>query len=198
MTSPPSDKLAPRFSLRALLIGMAVIAALIPLAGFTLRNASNWIGALTFLVSSQLLAATICIAMHRQGATRAFWSGCAIFGLAYFIVAGDPWSQPYNYELFTSTLSKMAYAEFFSEEVVQPDPIPYPQPPPPAVDSTILPQMAITVEDMEVPSERDFVMIAHLYWTLLFAFCGGWVSVFVWWTGQRGAAQGGRESSFNA
>lgn len=187
MTSAPSDKIGPRFSLRTLLIGMAVIAALIPLAGFTLRNASNWIGALTFLVTSQLLAATICIAMHRRGATRAFWSGCAIFGLAYFIIAGDPWSQPYNYELFTSTLSKMAYAEFFSEEAVAPEPPPLPQPI--HAPDSVLPQMAIAAEDVEVPSERDFVMIAHLYWTLLFAFCGGWVSVFLWWTGQRRAAQ---------
>ena len=191
MTSTANDKLGPRFSLRTLLIAMAVIAALIPLAGFTLRNASNWIGALTFLVTSQLLAATICIAMHRQGVTRAFWSGCAIFGLAYFIIAGDPWSQPYNYELFTSTLSKLAYNEYFSEEAVAPYPPPEPIPQP---GVSVLPQMAATAEDLEVPSERDFVMIAHLYWTLLFAFCGGWVSVFLWWTGQRGTTQGGRES----
>ncbi len=191
MTSTASDKLGPRFSLRTLLIAMAVIAALIPLAGFTLRNASNWIGALTFLVTSQLLAATICIAMHRRGVTRAFWSGCAIFGLAYFIIAGDPWSQPYNYELFTSTLSKLAYNEYFSEEAVaQP-----PDPPPvqPLAELTIpvypYPGDSAESEPADVPSERDFVMIAHLYWTLLFAFCGGWVSVFLWWTGQRGGRQ---------
>jgi hypothetical protein len=187
MTSPAGDKLAPRFSLRTLLIGMAVIAALIPLAGFTLRNASNWIGALTFLIASQLLALSICIAIHRQGRTRAWWTGFAIFGLAYFIIAGDPWSQPYNYELFTTALSKQIYVKFFSEEA-QADPISAPeQPVPPPAGASILPQIAATVvAEPEVPSERDFVMIAHLYWTLLFAICGGWVSVLLWWTGQRG------------
>src|SRR5688500_7024844 len=91
----------PRFSLRSLLIAMAGIAALIPLAGYLLRHADSWLGPATVLSTALLLAGAICLAVNRQGASRSYWAGCAIFGLTYFIIAGDPWSQPYNYELFT-------------------------------------------------------------------------------------------------
>lgn len=187
MSAPSAKHDGPRFSLRTLLIAMAVIGLMIPLAGYTLRHASTWVGSHVFFAVSMLHTASLCMAFNRTGAARAWWTGCAIFGFAYYMIGGDPWSQPYNYELFTSTLSKMAYAEFFSEEAVAPEPPPLPQPI--HAPDSVLPQMAIAAEDVEVPSERDFVMIAHLYWTLLFAFCGGWVSVFLWWTGQRRAAQ---------
>ena len=33
------------------------------------------------------------------------------------------------------------------------------------------------------PDLRDFVMVAHMYWSLVFAFVGGWVSLLMYWTG---------------
>jgi hypothetical protein len=98
---------------------MAVIAALIPLGGFVLRNASNRIGSLAFLIGGLLLAATVCMAFNRTGPKRSFWTGCAIFGVAYYVIAGDPWSQPCTYQLITTTISELAYNEFFSEEAAQ-------------------------------------------------------------------------------
>lgn len=179
---PPLESLWPRFSLRGLLIGMGAIAALIPLAGFLLRNASNWIGSFAFLIGSLLLAATACMAFNRTGAKRAFWTGCAVFGITYFVIAGDPWSQPYTYELITSTISEQAYERYYVEEETQPTPSTKPDladsampDPEPSADS------AATAD--ERPSIRDFVMISQLFWTMLVAIVGGWVSVFIYWTG---------------
>jgi hypothetical protein len=162
---------------------MGVIAALIPLAGFLLRNASTWIGSLAFLIGSLLLAATACMAFNRIGSKRAFWTGCAIFGTAYFVIAGDPWSQPYNYELITSSISELAYERIYAEEA---------SPPSPAttellsVDSVLPPGDSATTaapNAPERPSLRDFVMVSQLFWTLLVAIIGGWVSVAMYWTG---------------
>jgi hypothetical protein len=161
---------------------MGAIAALIPLAGFLLRNASNWIGSFAFLIGSLLLAATGCMAFNRTGAKRAFWTGCAVFGTTYFVVAGDPWSQPYTYELITSTISELAYDRYYLEE--EPQPATAPQL---AADSALptsdsRTEAAVTANDR--PSLRDFVMISQLFWTMLVAILGGWISVVMYWTGR--------------
>jgi hypothetical protein len=187
---PPGNSIWPRFSLRGLLLGMAAIAALIPLGGVVLRNASNWIGSLAFLIGSLLLAASVCMAFNRTGPKRAFWTGCAVFGVAYFVIAGDPWSQPYTYDLITTTVSEMAYQKFFSAEATQVEAVL--EPPGAFPDSSSVEmngKSPSTSPSGEPPSERDFVMVAHLFWTLLIGFCGGWVSLLTYWTGlpKRGA-----------
>jgi hypothetical protein len=160
MSGPDPKSLGLRFSLRALLIATAFIAALIPLGGYALRNASGWPGNLSVLATALLYAGCACYALNRRAAWRAYWLGAAIFGLTYFIIAGDPWSQPYNYELFTTTLSTAAYVSLYPEG-----------------DTNIAAKAA--------PSERDFVMVAHMFWSLVFAFCGGWISLVMYWTGRR-------------
>lgn len=187
--SAPGESLWPRFSLRGLLLGMGAIAALIPLAGFLLRNASNWIGSFSFLIGSLLLAATVCMAFHRTGAKRAFWTGCAVFGITYFVIAGDPWSQPYTYKLITSTISELAYERYYAEE----DPQPATTTEITAADSVVATpdsRTEATETADERPSLRDFVMISQLLWTMLVAILGGWISVFMYWTGRvKGVAE---------
>jgi len=178
----------PRFSLRTLLISMGVIASLIPLGGFLLRNASTWMGPLVVLVTAWLLAAAVAMAVNRQGAARAYWAGCAIFGLAYFIIAGDPWSQPYNYELFTETVSTAAYYEFFPEGDADPAAPAIPT----SVSFTSEPATAGGLgAASDAPELRDFVMMAHMFWSLAFGFAGGWISLLMYWTGQRQSSRQG-------
>ncbi len=186
-----------RFSLRALLVGMAVIAVLIPVAGYTLRHASTWVGSLVFLITAMLHATAACMAFNRTGASRAWWTGCAIFGITYFVVGGDPWSQPYNYELFTETIATAAYNHFYPEGSATANPserVPVLKPVLPP-DDEVQPEGVTVVEDFSAamnvtagPDVRDFVMVAHMYWSLLFAFMGGWISLFMYWTGQRRAS----------
>ena len=189
-----------RFSIRTMLIAMAVIAACIPLGGYTLRHASTWIGSFVFLVTTMLLAGMVCLAFNRQGESRAYWTGAAIFGIAYFLVGGDPWSQPYNYELITETISNAAYDKFYpeGESTTQPDatdPPPVPSPIPPGAEQVNDSALADSSADSganpvpEPPSLRDFVMVAHMYWSLLFALVGGWVSLLMYWTGRRQAQE---------
>jgi hypothetical protein len=180
-----------RFSIRSLLIATAAVAALIPLGGYLLRTASTWTAAMTVLVTALVLAGALCLAVNRQGATRSYWAGFAIFGLTYFIVAGDPWSSPYNYELFTETISIDIWAHYFStpeDADSTPEEEPAAQPDGPTggladapLDSTLLDG----VFDGGFPEVRDFVMVAHMFWSLAFAFIGGWVSLLMYWTGQR-------------
>ncbi len=160
----------PRFSIRSLLIAMAAVGALFPLGGYLLRTASTWTASMTVLATALLLAGALCLAVNRQGAARSFWAGCAIFGFTYFILAGDPWgSQPYNYELFTETLSIHVWAHYFSEPAT------------PAPASSFLDG----VFNGGFPELRDFVMVAHMFWSLAFGLVGGWVSLFMDWTGRR-------------
>ena len=187
-----------RFSLLAFLIAIGVIAALIPLGGYALRRADTWIGSMTIFVTTMLLAATVAMAVNRQGESRSFWAGCAIFGLAYFILAGDPWSQPYNYELITETITLSVYDDFFPDPPPSSDPPPVPQPMPASGPSELTLDSSAPeapVEDppqVSIPSRREFMMVAHMLWSLVFTFCGGWISLFMYWTGQR---RSGRNSA---
>ncbi len=189
MGSPEANRDGLRFSLRTLLIGMALIAALIPLGGYTLRHASSWVGSLVLLVTSILLAGTACMAFNRTGASRAWWTGCAIFGIAYFVIGGDPWSLPYNYELFTETISTAAYSQFYPEGNIGP-PADKPEPIPAASNELPLEDAHAPLNAVPNPPDlRDFVMVAHMYWSLMFAFCGGWMSLLMYWTGRRQAPE---------
>jgi hypothetical protein len=180
-----------RFSLLTFLIAIAVIAALIPLAGYALRHAATWVGSMAILITTMLLAATVCMSVNRQGESRSFWAGCAIFGLAYFILAGDPWSQPYNYELITETITLTMYDDFFPEPQATSapsDPPPSPGPEDVSLDSRKPAPEALINGGVKVPSQREFMMVAHMFWSLAFAFCGGWISLLVYWTGRRRSA----------
>lgn len=187
--SPKSSSPPWRFSIRTMLIAMALIAASIPLGGYALRHASTWVGSLTVLITSLLHAGMLCMAFNRQGESRAWWTGCAIFGLTYFMLGGDPWSQPYNYELFTETIAEAAYNHFYPEGEATP---PQQEPPIPTPDSadSVAPANEPPLETRvgpDPPDLRDFVMVAHMFWSLLFAFVGGWVSLLMYWTGRRQA-----------
>lgn len=179
MGCPEANRDGLRFSLRKMLMGMAVIAASIPLGGYALRNASTWVGSMTFLVTTMILAGMVCLAFNRQGVSRAYWTGAAIFGIAYFIVGGDPWSKPYNYELVTETIATAAYERFFAAPPERDKPVPPDLPPGERTPEDLAARRA------EPPDLRDFVMVAHMFWSLLFAFVGGWVSLVMYWTGQR-------------
>ena len=102
------------------------------------------------------------------------------------MVGGDPWSQPYNYELFTETIATAAYNHFYPEgsaTTPPPDPVPIPSPALPPDSDGESEDVSTAVHAGPAPPDlRDFVMVAHMYWSLLFAFVGGWVSLLMYWT----------------
>ena len=169
-----------RFSMRQMLIWMAVIAAMIPLGGFVLRNASTWVGPMTLLATGCVLAASACLALNRLEASRAFWAGFAIFGTMYFVLAGDPFGTPYSYHFITEEWSDAAYERWFGPAEDSP---PFVYPPP--IPSPVSYQYAETpAAESAEPSRESFLMIAHMLWTFVFAIAGGWLSVLIYATGR--------------
>ena len=171
-----------RFSMRQMLIWMAVIAAMIPIGGFVLRNASTWVGPMTVLATGCVLAASACLALNRLEATRASWAGFAIFGTMYFVLAGDPFGTPYSYHFITEQWSESLYERWFDRSFPEEaPPLVYPPPMPRPVSY----QYAETpAPDSAEPSRESFLMIAHMLWTFVFAIAGGWLSLLMYATGR--------------
>ena len=103
----------------------------------------------------------------------------------------SPLGVPYNYELLTETISTAAYNQFHpeGESTTQPDATgPTPVLPGVEEDLTVAANPGANPVP-EPPSLRDFVMVAHMFWSLLLAFVGGWVSLLIYWTGKRQAQE---------
>lgn len=157
-----------------MLLATAGVAAAIPIGSFLLRSASTWVGSLTLLMTAMLLAAATCMALNRHGSKRAFWAGFAVFGLMYFTIAGDPWTSPYEYTLFTTSISGAAYDRFFASAEAENEP---------AVNELVIEE---TRESISTKYE-DFIMVAHMLWTYVFAIAGGWISLVMYATGRNPA-----------
>lgn len=168
-----------RFSMRQMLIWMAVIAAMIPIGGFVLRNASTWVGPMTVLAVGCILAAAACLALNREGASRAYWAGFAIFGTMYFVLAGDPFGTPYSYHFATEKWSDALYEQWFGVPNEAP-PLVYP-PPMPVSYQFIVPEPESSADE---PERESFLMVAHMLWTFVFATAGGWLSLLMYATGR--------------
>ncbi|MEX2175919.1 MAG: hypothetical protein WD872_16275 [Pirellulaceae bacterium] len=192
-----------RFSIRQLLLGTALVAV----ACVALRNAGGWWVSALLAVTVLVLTAAVLLALFRERSQRAFWIGFALVGWAQFSLLLYAWSldpnTSHNNPLrldtqFTSIVSNAAYMRIYG----------YPQPmyggggfgggvfgpggfgpggvgmggtgggfipgtpagPPPAPVAWI-------------PNQPDFVSVAHAFWTLLLALCGGWFARWLYATG---------------
>jgi hypothetical protein len=171
-----------------MLLVTAGVGAAIPIGAFLLRSASTWVGSMAVLATAMALAAALCMAINRQGSKRAFWAGFAIFGSTYLMIAGDPWTLPYDYELFTTTLSDGAYERFFAPETVENVyDVSEPAMNPPALNELIIEETRAMVST----EYEDFIMVAHMLWTYVFAIAGGWISLFMYATGRDRAGGAG-------
>ena len=188
--SPLIESPAWRFSLKNLLLGIAVIAV----ALVARRKASGaWTAAL-MAIAQLVLAVSILLVVFRRGTARAFWLGFAIFGWLYLLLlmlgsvgeALTPGTEsPFSsYHLATTRLSNgcyhwmfdEAFEKYFSQYPVRPSPI-YPSSlPPVALGSYNVPPAQWPPPGAPPPpgpDEESFTNVAHALWTLLLALCGG-------------------------
>ncbi len=171
----------PLFTIRSVLWTTTIVAALFPAAWFAwflLLNASTPWGTYAMLGTALLLALAGAVAISGSGATRAFWSGFATVGLAYFLlVAGDMATGGMRSYLFdreslaTTEFNHWAYREYIVSPLV-------------AKYGNMIPA------GTKFPSDPDFDQVAHLLWTLLFAALGGSISLLIWAIGQRRIPRG--------
>ncbi len=177
--------LKPRFTIRGLLWMTALVAALFPASWFVwflLLNASTAWGTHAVLATAVLLAIAAAVALSRDGATRAFWSGFAAVGFVYFLLVvcniaahgGGGGGYVFDREkLVTEQWNAWAWFEY-----VRPKLTPMPGF---AGGYAIGPGL---------PAYEDFRQVAHSLWTLLFACGGGLVSLGIWTTGPPRPARG--------
>ena len=107
-----------RFSIRQLLLGTALVAV----ACVAMRSASPlWVAGLLGLTLLMLTAA-LPLAIFRQEADRAWWSGFALFGWMYLLLLAYSWSLDPNtsqsnplrpYSLVTSRFSHLGYDKIY-------------------------------------------------------------------------------------
>jgi hypothetical protein len=152
----------------------------------------------------------VLIALNRTGGTRSYWAGFAVVGLVYFVLVpchivetqvGPSIIAPFDPDqLLTTRLSREAYSRYVM-----------PSMPAAPVTSFVpyaggtggfAPGMSVTplgfaggpaysfVVGPNQPASDDFVKIADLLWTVLFAFVGGWISLAIWATGPKARRQG--------
>ena len=171
----------PRFTIRGLLWITTVIAAMFPatwFAWFLLLNASTQWGTHAVLGTAVLLALAGAVAISGSGATRAFWSGFAAIGFAYFLlivceIASDG-VRSYLFDreaLATTRFNQWVYREYIFPALV-------------AKHGNVFPS------GTGAPMDTDFDQVAHLLWTLVFAFSGGLLSLLVWAVGGRHCKRG--------
>jgi hypothetical protein len=171
----------PRFTIRALLWTTTIIASIFPatwFAWFLLLNASTTWGTHAMLAAALLLALTTAVAISGSGAKRAFWSGFATVGCAYFLLVvcdlatGGMRSYLFDREnLITTRLNQSVYREY------------------------VFPAMVAKNGNMFSlgagrPSQEDFDQVAHVLWALLVAALGGLASLVIWAIGQRRSPRG--------
>jgi hypothetical protein len=171
-----------RFTIRDALLWTAGLGASIALGAFFLRNASQlWCSTLAFYGTLSILLVALLVAINRQGSTRAFWAGFAIFGLAYLhltLTSGQgnmmrpELARPEN--LVTTKISERAYIAFYTR-------------PSPNLPAGVVPSVFTTVPVSGRPfvAIDDFTSVANLGWSFLIGLCAGWVSVFIFIVGKR-------------
>jgi hypothetical protein len=165
-----------RFSIRSLLMATTVVAAMFPLAWFAwflLMNSSTAWASAAFWVTASILAVAVMIAVNRQGSARAYWTGFAVVGLIYFFLVPCDLPSDSRYMIYfdheslpTARLTRFVYFEYVYPRLIGGQP---------AFGATF------TLGPGR-PGGDDFIMVAELLWTLLFAFIGGWISLLIWAT----------------
>ncbi len=125
-----------------------------------------------------ILTIGVLVALNREGRTRSYWLGFAVVGFLYFLhipckLAAH--QNPASIQVFgsmedrnrliTTRLSRHVYSTY--------------------VFPRILATSQVAPYGPNRPGEDEFIEVAQLLWTLLFAFCGGWVSLLMYWTGHR-------------
>ncbi len=108
-----------RFSLKQLLLATALVAV----GCVALRNANTtWVGAMVGLTWIAL-AASLLLAVYRDGQLRAFWVGFAVAGWLYLVLPIYGWSFMSNLQgntVITTRISHWAYDRLYSEPVPPP------------------------------------------------------------------------------
>jgi hypothetical protein len=209
-----SDRASParwRFSIRSLLLLTTAVAALFPAAWFAwflLLNASTPWASFAYWLTASILAGAVLIAINRTRGTRSYWAGFAVAGFVFFLIVpsqllGEPFSSWIHDRdhLLTPRLSRAAYARYVMP-IIQTAPVTSFVPAggaapggfasgaqPPAMGIAGGPAYSFVVGPSQ-PDSADFVKVADLLWTLLFAFVGGWISLAIWATGPKARTQG--------
>jgi hypothetical protein len=193
-----------RFSIRHLLVWTAFVA----LGCIALRGASGtWVAALLG-VSVLTFAAAVFLLMFRQGPDRAYWIGFALMGWLYLILLMYGWSldpntsynnplRPSN--LITGRLSTLCYNRLYSSSTPQygmgggigtAGMMPGGEgsadggygggmPALPGSDISVS-RFPVPVATTAGPTQDDFLNVAHAFWALLLAACGGWFARWLW------------------
>jgi hypothetical protein len=108
-----------RFSLKQLLLAMAYVA----LGCVALRSANTtWVGAMVGLTWIAL-AASLLLAMYRDGQDRAFWVGFAVAGWLYLLLPVFGWSFMSNLQgntVITTRISHWAYDWLYAQPLPAP------------------------------------------------------------------------------
>ena len=202
----------PRFSIRTLLLVTTAVAALFPAAWFTrflLLNASTQWASFAFWLTAAILAGGVLLAFNRRGPTRSYWIGFAVVGIGFLLLVPCGIAQRESFgfapfdrdQLLTTRLSREAYARYVLPGIPT---APVTSLVPPGgiapggfAPGTLPTAMAFAggpyysfVMGPNQPNSDDFVKVADLVWTLLFAFVGGWVSLAIWATGPKSSRQG--------
>lgn len=183
-----------RFTLRQLLIGIAIIAASL----VVLRNASGAWAAALLAVTQLALATSVLLVIFRRGAARAFWLGFAIFGWLYLLLlmfgnfaSGDTEMLFRPYHLATTRLSNACYHWMFDkafESYTAQYPVRYAPPSDPfapgptRLSPTQWPPPG--APPPPGPDEQSFANVAHSLWALLLAVLGGTVARWLYSTSE--------------
>jgi hypothetical protein len=195
-----------RFSIKHLLLWTAIVA----LFCVALKNASGAWASSMLALALIVLAASVLLAAFRHGAVRAYWIGFATCGWIYIAVLLYSWSQHSNPflnplrsdRLPSSRLSALAYRKTrpwiaWSDRPQQHrfynvDPL----------DNGLGAGSSMVVLSSAGPYQDHFVNVAHAFWTLLLAACGGAFARWLYVTGpgrlktaETGAAERGCEEA---
>lgn len=185
-TSVSSRKIAVRFSIKQLFVAVTLVAV----ALVCLLNARPLLAATVATTVIAILVGSVLVAIQTRDERRAYWVGVAICGWAYFCLLAffgrdvrDPFGSAFHYFL-PDRIADFAYEKMYypaTPTVRAPptdDPFGDPQQPSLPVQSLPGPRI-MTVQFQNRPARDDFSVLAHSFFTLLFAHCGGVFSVFL-------------------
>jgi hypothetical protein len=184
------------FSIRNLLLGMGIIA----LGCVALRSASPFWIALVFSGALFALTAAILLVIFRRDGQRAWWLGFALFGWLYFALLMFGWTfEPDRSlasplapnQLLTSRLSIAVYHFLYDEPFAQyyaayQDEIAMQMSEgygssggAPVLGTVIGPSPPTPPPPYPGPDEQSFANVAHGLWTLVLAFVGGFLALWL-------------------
>jgi hypothetical protein len=171
-----------------------------------------WVAGVLALVLASLGAA-VMLAVFRDGTSQAFWVGFGVIGGLYLLLLAYGWSldahssgsnplSPNN--VITGRLAELSYNWLFSVRPTQTrmnfkfatqqsmaganrvltfTTSTQPQP------SGVYTFVATAASVPSGPSSQDFVNVAHGFWALLLAACGGWFAQWLYVTKRERSSQ---------